>query len=214
MSSIVSKLSTPSSLLRALNTAVYYYGPLIDRDSMADALGITRYSASISDHRALAAVYIIHIWSMRAAEYLGARVSDVLRNDMVLIRGLKGSASYRICLPGITRQIEAAGNIMPGMTVAGTTYASVYRFCVASRYGALQPGHINVSRTHLARYETVKEVDKKDNQAAGDLLHHRSPETVNYYRGVKGGRYGCHQVRHIVKSQRQSSRSGRGALEG
>lgn len=192
--------STP--LLQAAKTALYYYDPDYDRDYLSDALGISRYAGSVAVRKDLVALYIVQVWSMRVSEYLDAKIGDVLPYDQVLIRGKKGSASYRICLPGITAQIMATTNLKPGMNVAGTTYANIYRLCVQSRYGALQPGHINVSRTHKSRFDLAGKFHAENDRTAGDLLHHRSPDTVSYYNGAKGGSHGCHKVRYTVKGKR------------
>jgi hypothetical protein len=133
------------------------------------------------------ALSIIHAWGMRASEYLEASEEQLIGRDRLLIRGKKGSQNYIIVLPGIDAQFPASTRSRPGRLVSGTTYLRVFRAAVRIQYGALQPGHVNLSRTHTGRYELAHQVMRQDLAAVPDCLHHRSGSSAAFYTGVKGG---------------------------
>lgn len=195
---ILDTLSATSSLNWAADTMPVYYTPAVSLATLASALAVSHSQVLRAGRREIVAVYVAALWSMRISEYLQLKISDILGNDLVFVRGLKGSLSYQVLLPGISAQFERFVTSCPGWAVAGTTYARVYRACVRCRIGIMQPGHVNISRTHAARHALAKKILSRGLQAASDLLHHRSETAVLSYIGAQGGSHGCHTRRYPV----------------
>jgi len=179
-----STILVPAPLQSACKSALFFYDPGRLDEALAETLHIPLVRALQVSRRCLVALYVIAMWAMRASEYLSATVGDVMENDMLFIRGKKRSASYRIQLPGLTSQVKVAQIDSPGRLVSGVEYMDLYRACIRAGIGSLITGHRNASRTHLYRHLLADQAPIIGDRAAGDLLHHRSPTTINFY-GVR-----------------------------
>jgi len=177
--------SAPSILDRARNSMSYYYNPGTSVPALAAVLRVPHARAILAAHRELVALSIIYMWGMRASEYLSAVEEQLLGSDRLLIRGKKRSQNYIIILPGIDEQLPVRSRSCPGRLVSGTTYQRVYRAAVRIQFGALQPEHINLSRTHTGRYDLAHQVMRQGVAAVSDCLHHRSRSSAVFYTGVK-----------------------------
>jgi integrase len=141
--------------------------------------------------RAQAAMRVILYYGMRASEYLNVTKQDILPYDRVVVRGLKGSASYIIILPGICEQVSNCDSFFSLDSVSNITYNKLYQSCVRAGLRDRLDGRKNWSVTHLGRYKLVREtLDKFDFSIKGDVLHHRNPNTIKYYLNKKGGNDG------------------------
>jgi hypothetical protein len=177
----------PAPLHGARYSMSYYYNPGTSVPALAATLEVPPSRAILAAHRELVALSVIHIWGMRASEYLSASEEQLIGRDRLLIRGKKRSQNYIIVLPGIDAQFPASTRSRPGRLVSGTSYQRVFRAAVRIRYGSLQPGHVNLSRTHAGRYDLAHQVMRQDLTAVSDCLHHRSRSSAAFYTGVKGG---------------------------
>lgn len=188
MNSSGQNLRYPSALTplhTARESMTDYYDPGVSIEAIAIVCGTEPARLRNANRRDLCAIYIIHLWGMRAAEYLGARAGDLLGNDFLLIHGAKGSSSYRILLPGLSAQFLEASIRCPGRLVSGTNYRRVYTACVRAQIALNIPGHKNLARTHLARYNLAKQTIILGGRTGSDLLHHRSDGSVKYYVGER-----------------------------
>lgn len=177
-------ISVPSPLHTAGNSLPDYYSPECTAEAQAAVVGVPLTRFLLAGARERAVMYIVSLWAMRVGEYLRVTVSDLLGNDMVFVRGEKGSADYRINLPGIDTQFVNGASLCPGRLVSGTSYIRVYRACVRCGVGAKEKANKNLARTHKARYDLAAKTFTLGSRAAGDLLHHRSPKTVSSYVGA------------------------------
>lgn len=185
-SNILRYLSAPSMPDWAGKIIPLYYAPEVEPVTQAATVGVHLQAFMCAGPAERAAIYVSSLWAMRIGEYLRLTTADILGRDMVFVPGEKGSASYRILLPGICRQFAPHLAERPGRLVCGTNYKRVYTACVRIGLGILEPGHLNVARTHVARYTLAKAVHQRGERAAGDLLHHRSTSAAEKYLGAGG----------------------------
>jgi hypothetical protein len=180
------KRSAPSPLHTACNCPVHYYVPPIAIDEAELLLNVPKTRLELLSGPVFAAICIITQWSMRSIEYLRATTDDLLGNDMLLIRGAKGSAAYRIHCPGIDSQTGTWSFNRHGWLISGISYHKLWQACKRHDIGFLPDGHKNIARTHAARYNLVKAVGQRGQRIAGDLLHHRSQTAIKYYTDARG----------------------------
>lgn len=173
--------SVPSPVQSAFNSALVYYDPNVSRDVAGRRIGVPESTLTRVSPRCIAALFVIFTWAMRATEYLSVTALDVASGDFVFIRGRKGSASYRIMLPGIWQQFEHDHFQRPGRLVAGMKYHQLWTGCMRLGIGELLPGHINATRTHISRHDLAAQYQEKGEVIAGDLLHHKSKRSIKYY---------------------------------
>lgn len=183
-------LSAPTPLLSARDTLTFSYAPSIAVDTWQDLTGTPAARMYLVNPSVRSAIYVILLWSMRSAEYLSATIGDLLGNDFLLIRGCKGSASYRINLPGIDAQVSKLGSVSPGRLVAGVSYKQLYAGCVRCSIGFQVPSRKNLARLHSGRYNLAKEVSLYGQTTVSDVLHHRAKSSASHYSGVKEVSYG------------------------
>lgn len=169
----------PSHEARESIPVFYDPGMSIEQASRVLSVPVTRLT-SISG-RCISALYIIFTNAMRSVEYLTARVDDIVGEDMLFIRGAKGSGAYIIRTPGIARQFDEARSVYPARFVSGVTYRQLYAACVRIGLGDRVSSRDNAARTHAARYRLAGELSRMSLQNVADCLRHRSQRSTIHY---------------------------------
>jgi integrase len=168
----------------ARNSPEFYYDPRRRVDEYSALFQVPAARVEAMRPAARAALYVIWSNAMRASEYLSLQVRDVMGNDRCFVRGAKGSGSYIIVLPDISRQVLAGSGGLPARFVAGLTYSQLYRSCVRADIGARVMERLNLARTHLARYTLALEVKGHGIKAVQECLRHRSGRSTLHYVGA------------------------------
>ena len=176
--------SESTTILDVCKFTMVYYQPAESRTEMAQQLKLPESRVCLLSSPAVAALFVISRWSMRISEYLAVAVGDLQSDDMVFVAGAKKSCSYRIFLPGAYTQLRVSGIIPLGRAVAGINYHQLYMECIRSGVGEVIPGRHVVARTHIFRHRLADATRCHGDSAVGDVLHHRSPSSQQYY-GVK-----------------------------
>lgn len=179
---ILFTLSGTSPSSRGRNNPMEYYHPGPSVPTLESLAGTPYEVENRINPRVSAALRIVLSNSMRACEYLQLTSADVMTNDRVIVRGAKGSGSYIIHLPDVSRQFRRVPTDLTPRPLGNVTYSQLYKACVICGIGTQYLGHVNMSRTHKARYELVSELkDICDNRVLSDCLHHRKDSTIKYY---------------------------------
>lgn len=145
----------------------------------------------------LVALYVSGVNSMRISEVLGICRSDYLGAGRFVIRAKKRSRSYTIYAPELRPMVEGVGGGGASNRIFDFDYQWVWAWCRRCGVGMTPVGHRNVARTHAHRYITAQKIaGLVDDGVAGDVLHHRSPESISYYLNERKGRNGKNQFRH------------------
>lgn len=130
----------------------------------------------------LALLYECSNYSARVSEMLSIKSADILEDFRFLVRGKKRSRSYLATFPVIKINNPSYEYYPFFDNIWGLTYKSVYNWCCRIDLGCAFKRNKTVARTHAHRYQLATEIAKKSSQvAAGDILHHRSKKSIEFY---------------------------------
>lgn len=126
----------------------------------------------------------------RISEILELTPAQYIGENRFVVRALKGSRNYIVVLPIIILNPAWQSHPKRFTPFIEYSYAQVWRYCRRAGVGFVPAGHRNVAVTHAHRYRTASAVQQVfDDSAAGDVLHHRSRRSIQYYLQTVGG---CH----------------------
>jgi len=119
---------------------------------------------------------------MRVSELLALKISDIIVGDRVLVRAGKGSSSYIIWLPLVSRHAKLVSEIHCDGRLFPVEYMWYYRQLKRAGLDEAVAGKKNSRASHKHRYTTAGLVcAKSDSGTAGSVLHHKSDKSINYY---------------------------------
>jgi integrase len=139
-------------------------------------------------------LWVSGIHSMRISELLELTVDDDLEQGRFIIKGRKRSRSYTVYIPELIPIVKELKTTANDRRVFRCDYKWIWEWCRRCGVGFTPEGHVNCARTHAHRYQTAERVSSRaGNTAAGDVLHHRSRSSVDYYLPKKRGSHGKNQ---------------------
>jgi len=131
---------------------------------------------------ALAAVCVCVVYGMRVGELLRVQAHNVCKGDMVIIEPEKGSAAYRIFLPGSWRWRLSGGVEGELARLFPCSYRQTYEAAVRLGVRLTIEGSKNSRVLHAGRYIAADEAAATcTERTAGDILHHRNATSVLHY---------------------------------
>lgn len=131
-------------------------------------------------------IYLVALLQFRSgariSEILNIEIVDILDNNLVFIKALKGGNNYTLFVPEVDR-IRQLSSSLNGKLFGSLNKSSVHRTYV--KFGIIEQNKNNKNRTttHLFRRLRAKEVHKKfDNEIyTKDILHHKSKKSQSFY---------------------------------
>lgn len=118
----------------------------------------------------------------RISEVLGIRCSDLMPNGCAVIVGSKGSNARTIFTGLCMEQVIRVQSACTHWLLFGVSYREVWQAVVANRLAVQEPGHEHRSVTHTGRYDLAQKVAAEHGaEVAGQVLGHKSKNSVNYY---------------------------------
>jgi len=195
--------SVPSPNHSACNTTLFYFSPIFL--GYFNYLFLRNASATVCIPPPRVRVFfgVLLMYCSRVSELLGCCVGDIVPPDRVVVKGLKGSGSYVILLPGLSAIFDSYIVSDPKMPIFSVTYSVAYRW--AKKIGLESDvGHRkNKAVTHSGRYCLARRVvDSHGEAVASDLLHHRGPASLHFYTLNGGFQHGKTAGRYTRPGQR------------
>lgn len=181
-SKLTRTLSVPTPFSRACKSSPYYYqspGVLPSLQSLFPDLSISPMAVSRPLYTALV---ICSLYAMRVNELIKLTNSHVIEGDRVLCPGSKGSHSYIIYVPGISRHV-ALGNVSrETYPLFPWTYHQFYRAFIKVGIYLNRGVSPNNKVTHASRYLMANLANNGfSSSVAGQILRHKSSKSVSYY---------------------------------
>lgn len=131
------------------------------------------------------------LYYCRIKEVLNATIGDVLSCDRLVVRGVKGSNSYVIYLPGLCRGIDDTPGTQDSDAIFPCSYISLYRASIKAGIRHVDPNKKNSKRLHASRYKMVSELSQivPDSHLSG-ILRHKSAVNYVFYKPTKEAKHG------------------------
>lgn len=151
------------------------------------------------------------LWAGAVAVGNGCRISEVLRiragavqpNGMAYTQGSKGSRGRLLYLGLTPAQALEFQNAPAKMALFQVEYIQVWRTCV--KYGLAEriAGHKHLAVTHAGRYTLAQKVaGQAGEELAGEILGHKSANTIQYYIDPQGCKKIVSKKQAISKEQK------------
>jgi hypothetical protein len=118
----------------------------------------------------------------RISEVLALQSDTLLGNDQVFARASKRSAGFIIYLPTLDLQLSNFNACSKKVKLFPVSYMVVYRSCLRSGLVFHFSGRKNSVLTHCLRFLNSKRfINKFTERELGDMLKHRSSNSIQYY---------------------------------
>lgn len=180
---IARRIYSVSDLLHdARDTPRFYPAPGVLTSAAVDLFPTIQARRNQVRPDAFAAVVVCVVYGMRIGELLRLQSCDICKGDMVVVEAEKGSAAYRIFLPGAWKWRIVGGVEGELARLFPCSYRQAYE--CASKLGVKIEieGSCNNRVTHAGRYLAADAALKACNErVASDILHHRNAKSVLHY---------------------------------
>lgn len=125
---------------------------------------------------------VCFLYFCRISELLRASIGDVVHPDRVVLHGAKGSNSYMIYLPTLSRQMLLSSVNDTTLPLFPISYIKLYRDAVKIGIQFRVSESVNSRRLHCARYLFSKQSKKSINgsELAGVLRHRSNRNYLSY----------------------------------
>jgi len=175
-------VSVSAGLPRACNSPSYCYTFPDDLVSASELLGVGQSVLSLLHPSAVSIACTSALFSMRIHELLSLTSKHLISGDRIVVQAGKGSQSYIIWLPKIAEHCNLVSEVYCDGVLFPVSYSWVYRQFKRAGLSVKEAGKRNNSVTHTHRYSTARAVSGKLGAGvAGDILHHKSDKSVEYY---------------------------------
>lgn len=175
-------ISVLDTLHGVRESALYYPAP----ECLAISASQRVSSIQVLQSRVSPAVFAVCcccvVFGSRVGELLRVTVGDVMPGDVVLVRAEKGSSSYLIYLPGVYQWSLLLPHGSSEALLWPVSYRKVYEGARKLGLAVRMSTGKNEKVTHSGRYHIARGVNHiAGERVAGDVLGHRSAESINYY---------------------------------
>jgi len=181
-------LSVHSPIVSDGKTALFYYDCHDLLPPLEFLVKTPLRATNLLNKYVLSFLQLLFIYAGRCSEFLNICSSDVLAGDRVLVRGLKHSSSYIVYLPRIYVHCFGVPRKFHPFKIFPFSYHKIYLAC--KKIGIVLPRSEegNDIVTHIARYDVAQQVENfSDDFTAGQVLRHRSADSIKYYLNLKEG---------------------------
>lgn len=175
-------LSGVSSLNKANKCTSFYYSLNQHFPSVKDLLNNDSIHTELLPRKVDTCFRIAFLYFCRIGELLDCSFSDHIAPDRLVCKGKKGSLSYVIYLPGLSRLIHDHGYNDLSVRIFPFTYAYLYSWAKRIGIRSRLSGRSNTAVLHLSRYIfSNKCSDRAPDHVVSECLRHRSVNSVSYY---------------------------------
>lgn len=174
--------SGASPIDRACNTTTYYTAPGGFFPSVKSILNNPSVHDDLLPNRVRTVFCIAFLYCCRISELLDCTIGDHISPDRLVCKGKKGSNSYIIYLPGLSKFVSNLANPSVNYRIFPFSYGYLYRWAVKIGIPVRLNGRNNSAVLHLSRYVfSHKCSNRLLPSVIGDCLRHRARESVSYY---------------------------------